>query len=485
MSGHRTIVWFLLCLNLAGLPASAQADEISLGPLYQEFRLTLEPGERTEALGPLFYCERLEDSKLWAVPPVFSYESSPSVDYGRFEFLWKAITYRRYGDEYRFQILQLFNVAGGGTQSETNVHRFTLFPLYFHQWSDIPERNYWALLPIYGTIKDRLFRDEIRFTLFPVYGQSRKRGVVTDNYLYPVFHRRRGDGLKGWQVWPLVGHEHKDITSRTNAWGDTEVVGGHDKSFALWPLFLHQHTDIGTTNEARTETLMPFYSYWHSPQRISESFLWPLGVTHIIDREKKYEEWQAPWPLIVFAHGEGKTTRRVWPFFSQSHNATLTSDWYLWPVYKLNRFETESQARERMRILLFLYSDVRATNKEAQASLRQIDLWPLFTARRDFEGKSRLQLLSLIEPILPNNRGVENNLSPLWSLWRSEKNRKTGATSQSLLWNLYRRDATPEIKKCSLLFGLFQYQSGSTGKRWRLFYLPLGTTADADRPASP
>lgn len=484
MSGRRTACWSLLCFHLAGVPAPVLADEIALGPLYQDFRLTLDAGDRTEAVGPFYYCERLEDSKLWAVPPVMSYESSSSVDYGRFEFLWKAITYRRYGDEYRFQILQLFNVAGGGTQSETNVHRFTLFPLYFHQWSDIPERNYWALVPIYGTIKDRLFRDEIRFALFPLYGRTRKRDLVTDNYLYPVFHRRRGDGLTGWQAWPLVGYEHKDLTWKTNAWGDAEVVGGHDKSFALWPLYLHQHTDVGTTNEARTETLMPFYSFSHAPQRTSESFLWPFGVTHIIDRERKYEEWQAPWPLIVFAHGEGKTTRRVFPFFSQSHNATLTSDWYAWPLYKLNRFETESQARERMRILLFLYSDVRATNKEAQKSLRQIDLWPLFTARRDFEGRSRLQLLSLIEPILPNNRGVENNLSPLWSLWRSEKNRQTGATSQSLLWNLYRRETAPERRKCSLLFGLFQYQSGPTGKRWRLFYLPLGATPAAAKPAS-
>jgi hypothetical protein len=71
---------------------------------------------------------------------------------------------------------------------------------------------------------------------------------------------------------------------------------------------------------------------------------------------------------------------------------------------------------------------------------------------------------------------VERSLSPLWSIWRAERNAKTGANSQSLLWNLYRRDATPETKKCSLLFGLFQYQSSPAGKRWRLFYIPMGKT---------
>jgi hypothetical protein len=485
MSARRFLCLLGLCFGLAAGVCPAQDDLLSLGPLYQEFRLTLEPGHRTEALGPFFYYERLEDSKLWAVPPVFSYESSSSIDYGRFEFAWKALTYRRYGDEFRLQLLQLFNVAGGGTQTETNVHRFTLFPVFFRQWSDMPEKNYWALVPIHGTIRDRLFRDEVKFTLFPLYGQTRKRDVVTANYLYPIFHRRHGDGLTGWQVWPLAGAEHKDFTGKTNAWGDVELVGGHDKVFALWPLFFRQRTGLGTTNWARAETLIPFYSYQHSPARSSESFLWPFGLTHIIEREKKYEEWQLAYPLVVFAHGQGKTVRRVWPFFSQAHNARQTSAWYAWPVYKYNAFQSDTFQRERTRLLLFLYSDTRATNKELAASQRQVDLWPLFTARRDFEGKRRLQVLSLVEPILPNNRGVENNLSPLWSLWRAEQNPKTGASSQSLLWNLYRRDATPAVKKCSLLFGLVQYQSRPEGRRWRLFFIPLGGRKAGDLAPAP
>ena len=47
----------------------------------------------------------------------------------------------------------------------------------------------------------------------------------------------------------------------------------------------------------------------------------------------------------------------------------------------------------------------------------------------------------------PDNRGIERNWSPLWSFWRSENNPQTGARSQSLLWNLYRRDSTPGIEK--------------------------------------
>jgi hypothetical protein len=107
----------------------------------------------------------------------------------------------------------------------------------------------------------------------------------------------------------------------------------------------------------------------------------------------------------------------------------------------------------------------------------------LFTRHRDYNGNTRLQLLAPLEPIFPNNSGVERTYSPLWSLWRSERNAETGAASQSLLWNLDRRDATATARKCSLLFGLFQYQSDSQSKRMRIFYIPFGkakNSANAD-----
>ena len=103
-------------------------------------------------------------------------------------------------------------------------------------------------------------------------------------------------------------------------------------------------------------------------------------------------------------------------------------------------------------------------------------MWPLFLYKRGLDGNRRLQILALLEVYTAGSHKVERDLSPLWALWRSEKSEQTGATSQSLLWNLYRREARPESKKCSLLFGLFQYESSSDGKCLRLFYVPLVKT---------
>jgi len=443
------------------------------GPLVHRFPLTLSEGHRTEVLGPLLNYERREDQTQWGMPPFFSHTLDAGVDVEEFDLAYPFLTYDRFGTEYRFQIFQLFSFAGGVDQQEGNVRRFTLFPVYFRQRAADTNLNYTAVLPLYGRLRNRLFRDEIRFVMFPLYGQSRKKEVVTDNYVYPFFHLRHGGGVRGWQAWPLAGYEHKDVTSRTNSADELETVGGHNKFSLLWPMYFNQTLGLGTEILDRRQALLPFYSYQRSPQRNSTTAPWPIGFTITEDRVKKYREIGAPWPFVVFTRGEGKTANRFWPLFGHAKTPILEGDFYLWPLYKYNRAHAPPLDRERTRIVYFLYSDLIEKNEATGTAMQRTDLWPLFTAKHDHDGNERLQLLAPLEPFFPNNKSIERNYSPLWSLWRSERNAKTGAASQSFLWNLYRCDATPKTRKCSLLFGLFQYQSSLEGKRLRMFFVPV------------
>ncbi len=466
-----------LCLPVA---AFAQ-DGFSAGPLYDQFPLTLESGHRIEAGGPFFYQQERDTEKSWGVPPLFSRVTDPSTESETYDLLYPLVTYEIYGSAYRWQFCQLLSFAGGRNQSEVPRNRFTLFPVYFQQRSPDTNENYTALVPFYGHLQDRLFRNEIFFVMFPIYSETRKHDVVTDNYLYPFFHLRHGDGLHGWQFWPVAGAEHKDVTTQTNSFGDTEVIGGHDQSFLLWPLFLRQDTGIGTDNPEKFRGSIPLYTISRSPQREATSVLWPF-FNWIDDREHKYREWEGPYPFVVIARGPGKTTTRVLPLFGRSHNDTFESDFYLWPLYKYNHLHAGALEQARTRILFYLFVDLTEKNTETGRERRRVDLLPLFTWHRDFDGNRRLQILAPIEPVLPGSGGVERNWSPLWSLWRAEDNPGTGAASRSLLWNLYRYDTKPGAKKCSLLFGLFQYQSNAESKKLRLLYFPL---VKRHQPAGP
>ena len=89
-----------------------------------------------------------------------------------------------------------------------------------------------------------------------------------------------------------------------------------------------------------------------------------------------------------------------------------------------------------------------------------------------------------MEPFLPENPSIQHEYAPIYSLWRSDKNPKTGAASQSLLWNLYRRQTTPNSRTVSACFGLYQHEVNPAGKRLRLFYIPLSAKPPPRAPSS-
>jgi hypothetical protein len=451
---------------------AADSDAVSAGFLFDQFKLTLTEGERTEAAGPFYYSEKNIEDQTVAYPPFFSRYEDPAVNTTEYQVLYPLLNCEHYGGEWRWQFAQMLSFAGGRQPDETLTHRFTLFPFYFQQRSAETKLDYTAVFPFYGHLQNRLFRDKIYFVMFPLYGQSQHKDIVTDNYLYPIVHVRHGEGLQGWQVWPVAGHEHKVITQETNGFGDVSLNPGYDKSFLFWPLWLRQDSGLGTADPDNFRASIPLFVKERSPLRDQTSVLWPV-FTWVEERGRKYHEWEGPWPFVIFARGEGKTTSRVWPIFSESHNATQESDSYLWPLYRYKRLHADPLDQQRRSVLFYLYVNVLERNTGTGTHEQRISLWPLYTWNRDFNGNRRLQVLAPLEVVLPTNRGLLRNWSPLWSLWRAEANPLSGSESQSFLWNLYRREASPGQKKISLLFGLFQYQREGAYHQTHLFYLNI------------
>jgi hypothetical protein len=462
---------------------AASEPETVVGPAYAKFQLTLTSGWREEAAGPLFYFQEAQDQEQWALPPFFCRTRTYGVDWSEWEVFYPLIDYRRFGSEYRLEAGQFLSFSGGKSAGADQTRQLTLFPFFFRQSSPNPDLNYTAVVPFYGHLKNRLFHDEIDFFLFPLYSETRKKNQVTDNYLYPIFDRRSGDHMKGWQVWPLAGAEHKTPPLRTNSAAAVEADGGYEKWFLLWPLYFDDRLGLGTTNPAASRSVVPFFSRTRSTLRDQTSYGWPFGYTVIDDRDKQYAERDFLWPLFVRARGS-KTVVRYFPFYSRARNESLESDFYAWPIYKFNRLSSPPVERRRTRVVFFLYSDTVEENKQTGQGRRRVDFWPFFTYQGDPDGNRQWQALALLEPFFPNSRSVRREYSQTWSIWRAEGNGRNGASSQSLLWNLYRREQTGQSKKASLLFGLFQYQSTADGGSWRVCYRPFGKKKAADQPGS-
>lgn len=445
------------------------AATLEMGPLLHDFTLTLEDGDRREGLGPLYYSQSIAGRSTLAVPPLFSWLDDPGLEYQEFDLLYPVLTYDRFGKESRVQLFQLLSLSDSGEQDDSVRRKFTIFPFYFQQRSTNAAENYTALFPFYGTLRNRVMRDEIEFVLFPLYAKTRKKDVVTRNYLYPFFHLREGNALKGWQLWPLVGREARQPHTITNRFGDPEAVLGDRTDFVLWPFYLRNRAGIGGTNETLQTSFLPFASFTRSPARDSSSVIWPF-FRHTDDRGKGFREWGFPWPLWGIARGEGKHMNRFWPLFSRASNAELRSEWYAWPLWRRDTANAEPLHRRRTRILFFLYNDLVERDTVTRREMHRRDLWPFFHYRKQLDGRERLQVLAVLEPLLPNNKSIERNWSPVWSLWRTEKNPETGRRSDSLLWNLWRREISDEERLNSYFFGLLKTRKTADGTTWSWFH---------------
>jgi hypothetical protein len=466
-----SVIVALALVIISGTPSPA--EPIAAGFIFDRFRLTLEDGFRTEAAGPFYYSQQSDSERQWAIPPFFSTDDDPVLDQHEDDVLYPLVTSTRYGHERRWQLAQLISFSSGQEPDETGVRRFTIFPIYFQQRAADTNLNYTAVVPFYGRLQNRLFRNEIYFVMFPFYVETRKRDVVTENYFYPFVDVHHGQGMTGWQFWPFAGREHKDITSDTNDFGDVTLNPGHDRAFYLWPFYLRQDNGLGSSDPEKFRASIPFYAITRSPLRDSTTVLWPF-FSSIDDRSRNYHEWQGPWPFVVLAHGPGKETTRFWPVFSQSHNATKEIDSYAWPLYVHTRTHSDPLDERRDRVLFYLYDRFAEKNTETGKEKVRLDMWPFFEWHHDFNGDERLQVLALLEPAVPDNRGIERNWSPLWSLWRSEHNAANSASSQSLLWNLYRHQTAPAYRQTSVFFGLYQSSLQDGHRTTRLFFIPLG-----------
>jgi len=281
---------------------------------------------------------------------------------------------------------------------------------------------------------------------------SHRKGRGHRHYLWPFFHVRHGDGLHGWQFWPLVGDEHKIVTTTTNGFGDTTIVGGHDKFFALWPIYFHYNTGIGTDDPERFRAVIPLYDYTRSPKRDSTTVLWPF-FSWIDDREKKYHEWQGPcrssFSRAAKARPPTASGRCSASRTTPSRKVILTSGRFIPSSAPTPTARPAAHAHP-----VFIFRKTR---------------WKKHGDRRGQAAGGHAAVLHLSPRFQrqqpPANPGAAGTGSAEQPWHRAQlvaavvalvrKTIQVRREQQSFLWNLYRHESTPTSKKCSLLFGLF------------------------------
>ena len=466
-----------LGLVLALLPAPAGAGDaggaggeaadiprrsLNLWPFYDERYDPVDRAVTRSGLGPIVFESRAVDGSLtrWGVRPLTHWQYDTQLDREEHEGLYPVVQYTRYEQDTQLQILYAFDVRREGSMPEEREERLDLFPLYMSGRTDTGQTYRW-LFPFYGTVYDRMGRDEMQIVLFPLYLRTQYRGWDNQFAPWPFVKFMTGvDGRTGFHLWPLYGEE--------------TIPGKYEWRFFLWPFFMSRRTDLDTENPEESTVALPFVMTIRSPAQDTTSYLWPL-FTHRVDRERKFEEWQFPFPLFIISRGESRHVTRFLPFFTVERyvlkNLLLVKEMHvtnlalLYPLYIRTVDETATSRTVRDRILWWLYSDIRETGRDGDA--RRVDVWPLFRYVRTREGWVTFQALAPLEAMMPGNEVFERNWSPLWALYTYRRN-PAGDQVHSLLWNLARYEETQAGWSLELLGPLFAYREEGQDSRLSL-----------------
>ena len=102
----------------------------------------------------------------------------------------------------------------------------------------------------------------ISFTLFPLYGRTERKTQRIDNVLWPFFAKISGENESGYKFWPIYGSSRKE--------------GVYRKKFFLWPIFFSESLKLDSENPQEVRAAWPLYVSKESPEKTSQTFLWPL-----------------------------------------------------------------------------------------------------------------------------------------------------------------------------------------------------------------
>ena len=479
----RWIGWVVLVAALCA-PAGARETpapwiaESDWGPL-ASWLVDADGNDRFRAAGPFWEQAESPDGKqLKAFPrPLWARAADPAADRDSWDFCWPVASGKTFGKERSWRALLAWYLDDDRADPAAR-YRFWLLPVWFHGRA-ADGAGYAAMFPLGGEIRNSLFKDRIRFALWPLWAQSQINDVRTVNVLWPIYSRTTSpdDHLQAFRVFPFY------------AW--TKNVRQFEKTAVLWPLWTHARYvhpkangtawvlfpvagRIDLNSQKGWMVLPPFFQFIRGEQLNRTYCPWPFFQRETGVRDKLYV-----WPLYGFRK-DGPLERRFW----------------LWPL--ASREVNEFAHRRRTRWMLTpLWTCATETARPAAAAApagkppvlaRRTKLWPRVSRHWDAEaGTARTRLLDLWPAGRPpaverswaplwtvldyRVRGADRDLDVLWGLVRNAR-RADGARATTLfpLWR-HERAAGDAARRWSVLKGLIAYARTATNRQVRFLWL--------------
>lgn len=410
---HRMTAVLVCLLAVCGSVPPAHGSQLRLWPLV-DYERTAD-GWSLDLFGPIFSARRSSTGTRVTVRPLVSFSATGT--HRHVTVLYPLLRLSSSAGRTSVRFLGLGAVEHKTSPPVGEWRDYVRLPPFLYYRSAPSRRTSIAAVPVFADLADVLGQYRIRSVLFPLYLsiEASSGGARRTWTPFPIISVTDGDGASGVEIWPLFGRR----------------VDGSDRSvYALWPMYVARTRALADGESERTVSLGPLHWRQDSPTKWSRGY---LGFGHTVDRQRREERWDFPWPLWHFDRGPDFERLSLAPFYVGSQTSTISAGRVLWPLYRWQAQEVGGdETFLRYELLLGVWRWKTRTNPDG-GSDRLHTLFPLFR-HSSREDSSSLATLAILDSLFPSNPHVAEIYAPLWRVFTSR--RRGGHTSWRILWGL-------------------------------------------------
>jgi len=371
---------------------------------------------RVQTEGPIQYYEFL-----------FLYDSSISVEqkeihlhpffsrYYNFEkaYYFNTFLYPLYyyhGTNYwrTWTFLYLFNGDDKYNRTEKSEGEIMLTPFFYWGYGNNEKEQFFSFFPFYGTVKDKLSWEEIRFVLFPLYVSWKYKNYQAHSILWPLI------------LWGGDGYKRRDLRIFPFYSSKVHQDKYEHKTF-LWPFFQWGSDDLDKKDPRHFFMFFPLYSQKRSESgsMYAYSILYPISlVSWGRDQKAQSFDFRLLWILFQYSKSEKPYIRRwvIFPFYAHyvfGNNELPYYNEMNFYLILLGNLKTESALiQSNYQFFLPFWSHYYRYYPQEQVTTRSWKFWPVMNYW-DEENAYGWRILSLWP--FPDDF-FEKNWGPLYSI---------------------------------------------------------------------
>jgi hypothetical protein len=467
-----TPLFAFACLAAGESFSSAHGAERNFWPFWVEEKNAAGQVTERQSMGPLVFEKTTDHGSAGGFRPFYVWEKNSAGETTGASAVYPFFTYHAGPGGSSWSVFSMINCANPRPGTPDKTHSLDIWPFYFSRQTVDPAASYRAVFPIYGTMKDRLV-DEWTWVLFPLYGRFVKNNVTTTTAPWPFVRFTRGDGNRGFALWPLFGRRAKD--------------GAYREQYYLWPFFVKSEHALWLPQPERKLVVLPFYTREQDAGSISENYFGPFFGYTDQTAPFRFHETRYFWPFLVQGRGDDHSYNRWAPFYTHSIVKGRDKTWVLWPLWRQIRWNGAGLAQTKTNVLFFFYWSL-TEHSLAHPQLppaRRTSLWLLFTVWDNGAGRRQVQVPSPFESYFPTDENMRLVYNPLSAIYRYDR-RAPGTVRQDFLFDFVTYQRAPGnsefhfgpffklekksgIARVSFLSGLLGLRRREGGRGWRPF----------------